>query len=292
MSTIEQLISFVTTVESGSFSAAARKLGKVQSAISQNVMNMEIDTDLQLFDRSGRYPKLTKAGESLLPQAKAVVAQHRRLDQQIKALESEEELKLTLAIDEGIPYSGLVDLLPQLEAQYPHLQLEFLCASSQDVIQLVADKRANSGLVFSETQYPEMIDFETLGTVQFELLVNPKHPLAQTDAAHVDILMLHRQLVIGSQGSKQTWFNQAHSPDVWYADNYYVLLELAKSGFGWTLLPLHLAEDAIRKKELCKVPVQFEQLGWQANVDVIQHSAMETPANYSLRKLLRRLLQN
>lgn len=291
MSTIEQLISFVTTVESGSFSAAARKLGKVQSAVSQNIMNMEIDTDLQLFDRSGRYPKLTKAGEKLLPQAKAVIAQHRRLDQQIKALESDEELKLTLAIDEGIPYSGLIDLLPQLEAQYPHLQLEFLCASSQDVIQLVADKRATSGLVFSDNVYPEMIDFETLGTVQFELLVSPKHALAQTDAAHVDILMLHRQLVIGSQGSKVTWFNQAHSPDVWYADNYYVLLELAKSGFGWTLLPLHLAEDAINKKQLCKVPVQFEQLGWQANVDVIQHTAMETSANRSLRKLLRRLLQ-
>ncbi len=291
MTSIEQLISFVTTVESGSFSAAARKLGKVQSAVSQNIMNMEIDTDLLLFDRSGRYPKLTKAGEKLLPQAKAVIAQHRRLDQQVKALESKEELKLTLAIDEGIPYSGLIDLLPQLEALHPQLQLEFLCASSQDVIQLVTDKRATSGLVFSDNVYPEMIDFETLGTVQFELLVSPKHVLAQTDAAHVDILKLHRQLVIGSQGSKVTWFNQAHSPDVWYADNYYVLLELAKSGFGWTLLPLHLAEDAINKNLLCRVPVQFEQLGWQANVDVIQHSAMETSANHSLRKLLRRLLQ-
>jgi len=103
-------------------------------------------------------------------------------------LESQEELTLTLAIDEGSPYSGLV---------------------------------------FSDNVYPEMLDFETLGTVQFEWLVSPKHVLAQIDAAQVDILKLHRQLVIGSQGSKVTWFNQAHSPDVWYADNDYVLLELA-----------------------------------------------------------------
>jgi DNA-binding transcriptional LysR family regulator len=111
------------------------------------------------------------------------------------------------------------------------------------------------------------------------------------DSAHIDILKLHRQLVISSKGSKTTWFNQAHSPDVWHADNYYVLLELAKSGFGWTLLPLHLAKDALGANALCKVPVQFEQLGWQANVDVIQHSSVQVAANDTLRTLLRRLLQ-
>ncbi|MGS0729045.1 LysR family transcriptional regulator, partial [Shewanella sp. 0m-11] len=56
MLTIEQLYSFVTTVEAGSFSAAARKLGKVQSAISQHIINLEIDTNQTLFDRSHRYP--------------------------------------------------------------------------------------------------------------------------------------------------------------------------------------------------------------------------------------------
>ncbi len=291
MSTIEQLTSFVTTVESGSFSAAARKLGKVQSAVSQNIMNMEIDTGLQLFDRTGRYPTLTVKGEKLLPQARAVIAQHRRLAQQVDALESDEVSKLTLAIDEGIPYDNLIKLLPELEKAHPALELEFLCASSQDVIQLVIDKRASSGLVFSDNLYPESIDFETLGTVEFDLLVSPLHPLAQMDSAHIDILKLHRQLVISSKGSKTTWFNQAHSPDVWHADNYYVLLELAKSGFGWTLLPLHLAKDALEANALCKVPVQFEQLGWQANVDVIQHSSVQVAANDTLRTLLRRLLQ-
>ncbi|ACA85634.1 LysR family transcriptional regulator [Shewanella woodyi] len=291
MSTIEQLTSFITTVESGSFSAAARKLGKVQSAVSQNIMNMEIDTGLVLFDRSGRYPVLTPKGRQLLPQAKAVIAQHRRLTQQVSALESEETKKLTLAIDEGIPYAHLIELLPQLEHAHPELELEFLCASSQDVIQLVLDKRATTGLVFSDNLYPESIDFETLGTVEFELLISPKHPLAQTDSPHMDMLKLHRQLVISSKGSKTTWFNQAHSPDVWHADNYYVLLELAKSGFGWTLLPLHLAKEALEANTLCRVPVQFEQLGWQANVDVIQESSMISEANHTLRALLRRLLQ-
>ena len=42
----EQLIIFKTVIESGSFSAAARKLGKVPSAVSMSIANLEIDLNL------------------------------------------------------------------------------------------------------------------------------------------------------------------------------------------------------------------------------------------------------
>lgn len=70
MLTTEQLEAFVASVETGSFSAAARQLGKVQSGISQQIMNLELDTGLQLFDRSGRYPQLTALGITCCPTPK------------------------------------------------------------------------------------------------------------------------------------------------------------------------------------------------------------------------------
>ena len=48
MYNIEQLRMFVEAVEQGSFSASARKLGKVQSAVSQGINNLEIDLNIQL----------------------------------------------------------------------------------------------------------------------------------------------------------------------------------------------------------------------------------------------------
>ncbi|MGB1280461.1 MAG: helix-turn-helix domain-containing protein, partial [Vibrio cyclitrophicus] len=54
MYNIEQLKMFVYAVELGSFSASARQLGKVQSAVSQGISNLEIDFNVQLFDRSTR----------------------------------------------------------------------------------------------------------------------------------------------------------------------------------------------------------------------------------------------
>lgn len=70
---LEQLQAFVATVETGSFSAAARYLGKAQSAISTAVSNLEIDLDNSLFVRSGRYPVLTPAGERLLVEARVIL---------------------------------------------------------------------------------------------------------------------------------------------------------------------------------------------------------------------------
>ena len=60
--TLDQLRVLVSVAESGSFSAAARRLGRVQSAVSQSIQTMEATLGLALFDRSTRTPALTEAG--------------------------------------------------------------------------------------------------------------------------------------------------------------------------------------------------------------------------------------
>jgi DNA-binding transcriptional LysR family regulator len=73
MLNLDHLRAFVWAVECGSFSAAARKLGKAQSAVSTAIANLEIDSDVELFDRSKRSPVLTTEGEALLPFARSVL---------------------------------------------------------------------------------------------------------------------------------------------------------------------------------------------------------------------------
>ena len=60
--TLDQMRVLIAVAETGSFSAAARKLGRVQSAISQAVQAMEQALRLTLFDRSREDPVLTDAG--------------------------------------------------------------------------------------------------------------------------------------------------------------------------------------------------------------------------------------
>ena len=69
----ESLEAFVQAVSLGSFSAAARKLGKSQSTVSEAIARLEIDLGLELFDRSGRQPQLTEAGRTLLGRVEEVL---------------------------------------------------------------------------------------------------------------------------------------------------------------------------------------------------------------------------
>ncbi len=70
----QSLEAFVQTVSSGSFSAAARALGKSQSTISMAIANLEDDLGFRLFDRSGRQPILTDQGRRALAQVQQILA--------------------------------------------------------------------------------------------------------------------------------------------------------------------------------------------------------------------------
>lgn len=61
-------------MDEGSFSGAARKLNRVQSAVSGWVGSLEDQIGVVLFDRSGRFPKLTAQGALLLTDARNIVS--------------------------------------------------------------------------------------------------------------------------------------------------------------------------------------------------------------------------
>ncbi|RTZ15722.1 LysR family transcriptional regulator [Vibrio aquaticus] len=291
MFSIEQLQAFVATVESGSFSAAARSLNKVQSAISQHIINLELDSGFELFDRSGRYPQLTPQGKQLLPYAKATLQQHNRLKQSAAQIFNHEHADLTIAIDEGIPMTQLYAALERVLEIYPGVNFEFLAAASVDVIELVESKRATTGILFSELDLPAGIDFESVGSLQFDVYVASQHELAQVTSPNLEYLTLHRQLVVRSKTTKTSSFQKAYSPNVWYADNYYILMDLLSKGYGWGVLPTHMVKTLVEQGTIVRVPIEFKQLTWQANVDVIQHPSVSAmPIHTRLRAAIRDLL--
>ncbi|MBC7608342.1 MAG: LysR family transcriptional regulator, partial [Polaromonas sp.] len=70
----EALTAFAEAATLGSFSAAARKLGKGQSTVSSAIANLEVDLGLTLFDRSSRKPALTAHGKVMLRRVQDILA--------------------------------------------------------------------------------------------------------------------------------------------------------------------------------------------------------------------------
>ena len=97
--TLDQMRVLVAVAEAGSFSAAARRLSRVQSAISQAVQAMETTLGVQLFDRSTKRPTLTDSGAAILEDARAIVRGATALRARAQSIASDVEAELTLAVD-------------------------------------------------------------------------------------------------------------------------------------------------------------------------------------------------
>src|SRR5439155_9650536 len=106
---LDQLRTFVAAADAGSFSAAARKLNRVQSAVSGWVSGLEAQIGVTLFDRTGRYPKLTREGGLLLADARNVVANVDLMKARARLMASGIEPELSVVADVFLPKRAITD---------------------------------------------------------------------------------------------------------------------------------------------------------------------------------------
>src|SRR3954469_7280819 len=121
--TIEQLRTLRAVAEAGSFSAAARKLGRVQAAVSQAIDRLEAQLGLRLFDRSGRVPRLTPHGEAVVAAAARIEGDVEALDQIVASLKRGEETMLRIVVDVMFPTESLVGFAKEFGVAHPSIEL-------------------------------------------------------------------------------------------------------------------------------------------------------------------------
>lgn len=119
MEALNHLQSFVLSAETGSFSAAARRLGLTPAAISKNVARLEASLGLRLFQRSTRQLTLTEGGERFLQQVGGALAtlQEAMAGAAGDAGQPSGILKIGMAPSFGRRY--VVPLLAQFTSLYP-----------------------------------------------------------------------------------------------------------------------------------------------------------------------------
>ncbi|MCP2040779.1 DNA-binding transcriptional LysR family regulator [Neisseria sp. HSC-16F19] len=293
MYSLEQWRIFLSVCETGSFSASARQLGRVQSGISQAVANLEIDVGQELFDRSAHKPVLTPAGRALLPLAQALMLQKNQLDQKIDALARAQESELTLVCDDSLLGAALLGEIHRLGAQYPITNFNILAASTFEAEEMVGAGRAQLGLVYLSSDFKNDFDFVLLGHRPVLTVVSPQHALAQTDGRiSAEVLKAHRQLVYQDRQQRELWFSDRISAQFCYANSHTVLLDMAKQGMGWTVIPDLLADAAVEAGELVVLDLDFESSDVFVPVGtLVSRSHPQGPVLHALLQVFRRFFR-
>lgn len=259
----------VLAAELGSFSACARKMGKVQSAVSHGISTLEIDLGVELFDRSARSPKLTPAGERLIRSAKNLLAQADEFEKIAQSIENQEESQLTIAIDDGVYSPKLADLFKRLDRQFPTIQMDVLSLASGDISAEVANGDVDIGVMFTEIEVLKQVDFCYVGSIDYLPVCHPDYPLADIEVELQSDLAPFRQLAIRGKSKVESQALISIAPKVWWSSSHYSALELVKQQVGWAYLPSFLVNDLIDSGELHKIKVAFDHKPWNAPVDLV-----------------------
>lgn len=262
---------FLAVIDHGSFSAAARALGRVPSAVSMAVANLEAELDLQLFDRSGREPRPSAAARSLEPQARLLAAQLSQLQVQALALTQGLENRLTLAIAPELltaPWSAALETLAE---QYPLLEVEVLAAPQADALEMLHSGRAQLALVFERPSLDGREGFQEVASETLVAVMAPSHPVLATAGGRLreDHLRSTRQIVVAGRDLAISDPRVVFARHVWRTDNSLAALSLITAGLGWGWLPRNFARPHVAAGELVEIPFENLSNGLDLWVDVV-----------------------
>jgi len=258
---LDQLRSFVVTVQEGSFSAAARKLGRAQSAVSEQIANLEGQLGVTLFNRSGRYPKLTRAGEVLLRDAQGVIASVGYLKTRARGMAEGIEPELAVTFDVLFPLDVITDAARGFRERFPDTPLRIYVEALGSAYQPVLDGRASLGVVGSLPVMPPTLTGERIASVAMVMVAASSHPLAKvsgtvprTEASR------HVQLVLTDRSSLSTGREfGVFSPLTWRLADLFAKHAFLLDGLGWGGMPWHAVSTDIADGRL--VILDLEDVG-------------------------------
>lgn len=257
----------VTIARTGSFAAAARELGKVPSALTYSVRQLEDALDVLLFDRRSRQAKLTAAGEELLREGQLLLQQLDAVANRVKRVASGWETELTVVVDKAIAPHAVFDLMEAFLALKPPTRLkmrsEVMTGTWEPLLHGEADLAI--GISSDRLSAPD-IRCEPIGKHHFVLAVASHHPLAQEpEPLSPGIVAQHRIVAVADSAKRLPPATSGILPgqDVLTVPSMAAKLEAQLRGMGIGYLPepmvrAHVAAGRLLRKEVDGPPRNFE----------------------------------
>ena len=268
----------------GSFAAAARELGKVPSALTYSVRQLEDALDVLLFDRSSRQAQFTAAGNELLHEGRRLLQEMDAVANRVRRVASGWETTLAISVEDLLSTQTMFELIEafcsvrdtrdERNAAGPATRLrlrndvlagtwEALVSGQVDLAIGVSGDHANPG----------GIELRPLGELRFVFCVAPHHPLAALAGPLVDAQLVHHRAVAvadTAQRMEPLTVNLLPGQDVLTVPSMRSKLDalLRCLGCGFVPEPLarpHLEAGHLIEKETARGPLLARlQYAWRA----------------------------
>lgn len=253
--TLDQFTVFLTIVEEGSFAAAARKLGRAQSAITYAVQKLEDQSGVQLFDRTAYRPTLTEQGRALLPRVRRITEDVGEFRVQAQSMAQGVEAELTLVVETFLPLSMIAPALRRFQGAYPMVQLRINAVPPMDAARQLLEHDADFGLFLQSPKSEPRLESLQVAEVDFVAVATPDHPLAKLPPFFPKEAMRdHLQIVVSDPkaGGDGSVFGVA-AVNQWRVSDVRLRYDLVKDGIGWGSMPRPMIEADLARGDLVEL---------------------------------------
>jgi DNA-binding transcriptional LysR family regulator len=285
---VDQLLVLLAVVEEGSFTKAARRLGRANSAISYAIDTLEAQLGVLLFDRgTTRKPKLTHVGEAIVSEARAVAHSVETLRARVRGLLDGLESGVSLVVDSLYPSDRLVAVLDDFHTTFPTVPVRLSVQPLQGVERVVRNGDAwigVGGLVHMDNTGLQVVQ---IGGVRIIPVAAPDHPLASAGGTSPSPSREHVQLVLSDQPAPQGRDYGVVSLRNWRVGDQALRHKLLVAGIGWGGMPEPMVRADLQSGRL----VRLDLPDWRGGEYAMQvvHK-IETPPGPAGRWLIERLV--
>ncbi len=249
---------FITAVEEGSFSAAARKLYISQPALSKQITSLEEQIGVTLFDRSGYRPKLTEEGTRYYETVSELRAEY---DDMLREIRSMSAKQIRIAYTGNETNRRVLSAIGRLKRKHPEYEVRFQkCNFEESLEQLKAGNVDLALGLDSMLDHRTGVIFRKFFDNEMCVITSFDHPLAGQESVTIKDIV-HEPMVLFSKEYGKTYYEVSteamqkaglRPKKKTEVSSYDEFLTNVSIGMGIAIT----SRDVVRENEVCVLPLQ------------------------------------
>jgi DNA-binding transcriptional LysR family regulator len=287
---IDMLKIFCDLVELESFSRTAEKHLLSQSAVSQQLAQLELAHKIQLLDRKKRPMELTAAGRLFYDACKDIVGRYEQLKSELNTLQKPSAGRINVAAIYSIGMHTLPDYVKKFMVKYPDVNVHIEYFNPNKIYELVLTGEVDIGLVAvpKRDKRLEVFDLEDEPLV---LACSPKHPLAGESQIDIHKVQFERFIAFEKDTPTRGWvdsilqrYNIVVRP-VMEFDNTETIKRAIEINAGISILPENTIVQEVSSRTIKAIPFLNERFFRPTGIIVRKDKILGLASRYFIELL-------
>ena len=234
----------VAVAEELHFGRAARRLNLSQPPVSLAIKELEVELGVRLFERSSRQISLTREGDAVLRDARAVLQRAASLRQHAHDAGRGMAGALAVGFISLATYSFLPGLVKRFITDYPDVRLGLHESTTDEILPALEDGSLDIGCVFAFPDMPAGLRYRATSREALIVALPEQHPLARLARVPLERLAGERFLAFERHFGPMMFdtvvsacMRHGFSPRIFPARQMHTIVSLVAGGVGVALVP-------------------------------------------------------